>query len=104
MVRVRGFYFWREGASLDYEYYAGPHMALTRQLLTPRGLCRLESDRFVASPPKAGDLIAASHAYFDSLAEAQTALAAAETALLADVRKYTALSPELKVSVVTSHV
>ena len=103
MVRVTGFYTWRDGATFDHEYYAGPHMALTREQLAPHGLRRLESDRFLVSPPKPGDLIAASHAYFDTLPAAHV-LRAAGKILLADAPKYTNLTPDMKVSVVTSHV
>jgi len=103
MVRVTGFYFWRDGATFDHDYYAGPHMALTREQLAPYGLCRLESDRVLGAQPKAGDLIAASHAYFESAAAAQAPLAAVGKILLADVPKYTTLAPQMVIAAVTSH-
>ena len=104
MVRVTGSYFWRQGASFDFDYYATIHMALTRRQLTPHGLTRLESDRFlIDGTPNTGDLIAASHAYFDGIAQARAAMAAAREVLLSDVPKYTTLVPEIKLSIVTTH-
>ena len=46
MVRVTGFYRWKAGAHFDHDYYRTKHMPFVRQLLTPFGLLRLESDQF----------------------------------------------------------
>ena len=40
---------WRAGASFDFDYYSGQHIALTREQLTPHGLLCPESDRVVVS-------------------------------------------------------
>ena len=104
MIRVTGFYRWQEGASFDHEYYTNVHMALTREQLAPLGLVRLESDRFISgAAPKAGEMVAASHAYFEDIAQAQAALASAGKTLMNDVKNYTTLVPEMRMSVVTPH-
>ncbi|WP_445147022.1 EthD family reductase [Dyella sp. Tek66A03] len=104
MIRVIGFYRWKDGATFDHDYYNSAHMRLTKQALSPHGLLRLESDRYVsAKSPVAGDIIAASNAYFPSIEVAQSALAAAGAALTADLSNYTNLTPELRLSVVTDH-
>jgi len=104
MVRVIGLYRWLDGATFDHEYYNSKHMQLTLKLLSPRGLVRLESDRYLAAaPPIAGDIIAASNAYFPSIEAARAALTAAGGELMADVPKYTTLRPQLHFVAVTSH-
>lgn len=104
MIRVTGFYRWQEGASFNHEYYHGEHMRHANALLSPQGLVRLESDRFLsAKPPVVGEIVAASNAYFPTVEVAQAALAVASAALIADVANYTSLKPEIHFSVVTSH-
>ncbi len=103
MIRVIGIYRWAEGASFDHQYYQNTHMQLTRDLLTPLGLVRLEADRYLAANLVApGTIIAASHAYFPSIEIAKTALSAVGATLMADVANYTTLKPELSFAVVTS--
>ena len=103
MIRVIGIYRWTEGASFDHQYYQNTHMQLTRDLLTPLGLVRLEADRYLAANLVApGTIIAASHAYFPSIEIAKTALSAVGATLMADVANYTTLKPELSFAVVTS--
>jgi uncharacterized protein (TIGR02118 family) len=105
MVRVIGFYKWKQGARFDHQYYRTKHMATARDLLQPLGLLRLESDEFlVIGEPQEGVVIAATYAYFDTPGAARAALAAAGPALLKSVPGYTDLVPELVMSHVTVHV
>ena len=105
MVRVTGFYKWKAGAHFDHDYYRTKHMPLARQLLAPFGLIRLESDQFMAGPsPKEGDIIAATYGYFETVAAAQAALSATGPDLLKSVPNYSTITPELVLSVVTSHL
>lgn len=104
MLRVIGFYRWTEGAIFNHEYYSSEHMRLTKELLTPHGLLRLESDKYISGDePAAGEIIAASNAYFGSAAAAQAAISAVGGSLMADVVNYTNLKPELRFAVVTEH-
>lgn len=102
MVKVCGNYRWFEGARFDHAYYKSEHMRLTRELLRPLGLQRLESDETLSSqPPRPGVVVATSNAYFLSVSAAQTALNAAGAKLLADVLNYTDINPEIHVCAVT---
>jgi uncharacterized protein (TIGR02118 family) len=105
MIRVIGFYRWKEGATFDHDYYHSAHMKLTRELLQPLGLVRLESDRYLfPKPPRDGEVIAASNAYFESVEAAQTAMAAVGAQLMSDVPKYTNLTPEVRLADVSAHL
>jgi uncharacterized protein (TIGR02118 family) len=105
VIRVIAFYRWREGATFDHDYYHSTHMKLTRELLRPLGLVRLESDRYLLTkPPRGGDVIAATNAYFETVEVAQAAGAAASAQLMNDVPKYTNLTPEVHIATVSSHV
>ncbi len=104
MIRVIGFYRWTSGAVFDHDYYHSQHMKLTRELLQPFGLIRLESDRYLSpKAPRDGDVIAASNAYFETIEAAQTAMAAVGTQLMSDVPKYTTLTPEVRMASVNPH-
>jgi uncharacterized protein (TIGR02118 family) len=99
MIRITGTYVWRDGARFDHAIYEDEHMALTRELLTPLGLTRLEAERFVLPRgPRAGEPVAATNAYFASLEQAQAALAQAGAELAAHVPRYTDLQPQLRIS------
>lgn len=56
-----------------------------------------------AKVPVEGEVIAASNAYFPSIEVAQAALAVTGATLMADVLNYTNLTPELRLSIVTTH-
>lgn len=103
MVKVCGNYRWKDGARFDQVYYRTEHMRLTRELLLPLGLQRLESDETLfAGEPKSGAMVANSNAYFLSLSAAQAALTLAGAKLLVDVPNFTDINPEIHVCAVTS--
>ncbi|WMW80586.1 EthD family reductase [Undibacterium cyanobacteriorum] len=105
MIRVTGFYRWVDGAHFDHAYFNSEHARITREALSELGLLRLESDQFLSPKgPLVGEVIATTNAYFDSLDAAQQALAKAGAVLMADVPSYTNLTPEIRLSKVTSHV
>ena len=96
MIRVMGLYRWAEGAHFDASRYASEHAELSRRLLTPLGLQRLELARFLsAGAARPGDLIAATFADFVDLASAQAALAQAGPELAAHVESYSSLRPQI---------
>jgi uncharacterized protein (TIGR02118 family) len=103
MIRVSGFYRWAEGAHFDHAYFNTEHARITKQVLQESGLIKFESDRFLSVAPVAGEIIAASNAYFPSLEAAQQALAKCGAALMADVPNYTSLKPEIHLSIVQTH-
>lgn len=99
LAKVTGIYRWFDGAHFDADYYRSEHARLTWALLQPMGLLRFEADCAVAgTAPRPGTIVAASNAYFASLAEAQAAVAAAGAKLAADLPRYTDIRPELRLS------
>lgn len=102
MVKVCGNYRWKDGARFDQVYYRTEHMRITRELLLPLGLQRLESDETLsAGEPRPGTIVATSNAYFLSLSAAQAALTLAGAKLLVDVPNYTDIYPEIHLCAVT---
>ena len=98
MVKIIGKYRWFDGAKFDHSYYQKEHMRLTRELLLPLGLQRLESDKTLSGTPlKTGQVVASSNAYFESLPAAQAALAQTGAQLVSDVSNYTNIRPELHI-------
>lgn len=105
MIHVTGIYRWEEGARFDHAYYASEHMRVAKEALLPHGLLKLESDRFLLpGAPQAGQIIAATHAYFPTLEIAQAAMAKAAQTLMANVSNYTNLRPQMHLSEVSTHV
>ena len=105
MVRVTVFFLWEEGAMFDHEYYSGEHMDLMKELLLPYGLVRFESDQFLmAEGPRPGDVITASYAYFELQANAERGMRMIGQEMLNDVPNFTSLLPQMKMSMVTSHL
>jgi len=105
MIRVTGIYRWEEGARFDHAYYATEHMRVAKEALLPHGLLKLESDRYLASgAPQAGQIVAATNAYFPTLEIAQAAMAMAAQVLMANVANYTNLRPQMHMSEVSTHV
>ncbi|CAN5499273.1 hypothetical protein BH11PSE11_BH11PSE11_13460 [soil metagenome] len=105
MIKVSGLYQWQEGAHFNHDYYSSTHMRIARDALSGNGLLRLESDRLLnANAPVPGEIIAASHAYFRDLKAAQAAMAIATQTLMEDLPKYTDLKPQIRISLVTSHL
>lgn len=104
MIRVIGIYRWEDGAHFDHAYYHAEHMKVTKDALSPHGLIRLESDRFLSlSAPVPGQIVAATNAYFPSVETAQAAMAAAAPVLMANVSNYTNLKPQIHFAAVTVH-
>lgn len=99
MVKIIGNYRWFDGANFDHAYYQREHMRITRELLLPLGLQRLESDQTLSGTPlKTGQVVASSNAYFETLAAAQAAMTQTGAQLMADVPNYTNIRPELHIS------
>jgi len=104
MIKVTANYHWKDGARFDRDYYRTRHLALTRDLLTPLGLIRLESDLAIhRGGPLDGQIIAASQAYFPDLRTVIRVLKQAGPAIQADVANYTDILPETITSEVVQH-
>jgi uncharacterized protein (TIGR02118 family) len=77
------------GSRFDWAYYLGPHLDLSRRLLSERGLIRTEIDRGIAGIPPAGPPYhAIGHLFFRTLTELEDALKATAAEFIADERNY----------------
>ena len=100
MIRLSVLYPAAPGSRFNWDYYLGPHLALSQKLLTPRGLVRTEIDRGIGSlPPGApAPYHAVGHLFFRSLADLQSALAATAADFIADERNYTDVPSVVQIS------
>src|SRR5215467_1946651 len=91
MIRLSVMYPATPGSRFDWNYYLGPHLELSRRLLSSRGLVRTEIDRGIGSfPPGAPPPYhAVGHLFFSTIADMQNALAHTAADFIADERNYT---------------
>jgi uncharacterized protein (TIGR02118 family) len=100
MVRLSVMYPATPGSRFNWDYYLGPHLELSRKLLTPRGLVRTEIDRGIGGlPPGApAPYHAVGHLFFRTLPDLQSALAATAADFIADERNYTDVPSVVQIS------
>ncbi len=75
----------------DRDYYLGHHLELSRRLLTPRGLVRLEIDKGLGSLPPVSPppYHAVGHIFFNIIDELLLTLEATAADFIADEHNYT---------------
>ena len=90
MVRLSVMYPATPESRFDWDYYLGHHIELSRTLLNPRGLIRIEIDKGIGSfPPGAPPPYhACGHLFFHSLVELERALAETSAEFIADQANY----------------
>ncbi len=90
MVSLSVLYPASSGSAFDWDYYLGPHLALAKRLLEPRGMLRIEISRGVGGfPPGAvAPYYAIAHLYFPTMQKLQNARAETSAELIADQKKY----------------
>lgn len=100
MIRLTVMYPATPGSRFDWTYYLGPHLELSRRLLTSRGLVRTEIDKGIGSfPPGAPPLYhAVGHLFFRSMAELESALKDTAAEFIADERNYTDVPSMVQIS------
>ena len=100
MIRLSVMYPAAPGSRFNWDYYLGPHLALSQKLLSARGLVRTEIDRGIGGlPPGApAPYHAVGHLFFRSLAHLQSALAATAADFIADERNYTDVPSIVQIS------
>ena len=91
MLRLSVMYPATPGSHFDRDYYLGPHLELSRRLLSGRGLVRTEIDREIGGfPPGAPPPYhAVGHLFFRTMADLESALAATAADFIADEGNYT---------------
>lgn len=104
MIKITVLYRWHEGARFDHGYYHGEHMRIAHEALGPLGLVRLESDRVMyPSPPRPGQVVALTNAFFETVEQAQAAAQKTAAVLTADVTNYTDIKPESYMAKMKEH-
>ena len=100
MIRLSVMYPATSGSRFDWTYYLGPHLELSRKLLSSRGLVRTEIDRGVGGfpPGTPPPYHAVGHLFFRTIAELESAMAATVAEFLADQQNYFDGSAVLQVS------
>ena len=100
MVRLSVMYPATPGSRFNWDYYLGPHLELSRKLLTPRGLVRTEIDRGLGGLPPGtpAPYHAVGHLFFRTLDDLQSALAATAAQFIADDRNYTDVPSVVQIS------
>ncbi len=99
MLRVSILYPATPDAVFDFEYYRTRHAPLVLSRLGAHGVDRYELDRGVSNGASTrAPYVAVAHFYASDLAHFQAGLAAHGAELLADVPRFTNVSPTLQIS------
>jgi uncharacterized protein (TIGR02118 family) len=89
MVSLSVLYPVSSGTTFDWDYYLGPHVALAKKLLEPRGMLRIEISRGVSGLPGVpAPYYAIAHLYFATSQQLQKALDETASQLVTDEKKY----------------
>ena len=89
MVSLIVIYPASNGTTFDWDYYSGPHVALAKRLLEPRGMVRIEIGRGVSGlPGTPAPYYAVANLYFATSQQLQSALGETANELIADEKKY----------------
>ncbi len=90
MVRLSIMYPATPGSTFDWHYYLGTHRPLAQELLSTRGLLRMEIDRGVGAfpPGTPTHFHAIGHLFFATMDEMQRALADTAAQFVADQHRY----------------
>ncbi|MDP3000956.1 MAG: EthD family reductase [Bryobacterales bacterium] len=98
MIMVSVMYPNQEGVAFDFVYWTATHLSLVAELVGP-ALKGVEAERGL-SGPLAGSpapYVAVAHLLFDSVAEFQSAFGPHAAALMADIPKFTNVSPTIQI-------
>ncbi|MGC2781059.1 MAG: EthD family reductase [Bradyrhizobium sp.] len=99
MIRVTVSYPAKANVRFDHDYYHDTHRALLRERLTAHGLAYVEIDRCLSdgagNPPP---VVAVAHMVFASLDGFQAGMAAHGKEIMADVARYTDITPNVLIS------
>jgi len=100
MIRLSVMYPATPGSSFNWDHYLGRHLAMSRALLSPRGLVRIEIDRGVGGFPPGTQppYHAIGHLFFPTLADLESALQATAAEFIADEPNYTNVRSVVQIS------
>ena len=100
MVRVIVSYPNQPGSRFDLDYYLNQHMPLVVEKLTPHGLSSASVDQGVAggAPGSPAKYQIQAFLNFPALEQMQAGMGAAGPALMADIRNFTDVRPDLQIN------
>ena len=98
MIMVSVMYPNQEGVAFDFAYWTGIHIPLVTQLVGP-ALKGVETERGLSGPlpGSTAPYVAVAHLLFESVAEFQSAFGPHAAALMADIPKFTNVSPAIQI-------
>jgi len=99
MIKVTVLYPNAPGSRFDHEYYRGKHMPLVKKLMGDK--CRSYTvDRGIAggAPGTPAPFVAMCHIFCESVADFESGFGPHLKEIMADVPKYTDLSPQVQIS------
>ncbi|GHD61363.1 EthD family reductase [Jeongeupia chitinilytica] len=97
MILASAYYPYSASARFDFDYYRQQHLPMVLRLLGPFGLQRAEVVRGVPGPDGAAPrFLAVGQLYFTDLARVADGLSAHGAEILADVARYTDLTPDIQ--------
>ena len=97
-VRISALYPDGKDARFDFDFYCEHHLPLVLRLFGEHGCTRVEADRGLpGADGQAPTYIAVGHMEFDSVDGFKAAMAASGKRILADVPKYTNVTPVLQI-------
>jgi uncharacterized protein (TIGR02118 family) len=99
MIKVTVMYPNTPGARFDHDYYRSKHMPLVKQLMGDK--CRSYTvDKGLAggAPGTAAPYVAMCHIYCESVGEFESGFGPHLKEIMADIPKYTDLTPQVQIS------
>ena len=100
MIRVSVLYPKSDNSHFDLDYYLTKHIPMTKELLTPTGIVRIEVDEGLAGfpPDQPATYHAIGYLVFEKIEDLQNGMAAQGAAILGDIPNYTNVQPIVQVN------
>lgn len=100
MIRVTVLYPKSADSHFDLNYYLTKHIPMTKELLTPTGIVRIEVDEGLAGfpPDQPAMYHAVGYLIFEKVEDLQNGMAAHGAAILGDIPNYTNTQPIVQIN------
>jgi len=99
MIRVTVSYPNTPGARFDLDYYLAKHMPMVDEKMKPHGIRSWSVTKGIGggAPGSAAAFLMTATMDFDSIEQFQAGMAAHGAAIMADVRNYTDIAPQIQI-------
>lgn len=103
MIRVSVIYPQKESAEFDFDYYLSTHLPLVEKLFGEYGMSHWQVDKGVSlSSKQIATFIGAAYLYFDDMDAVKQAFKNQGGEVMADVKNFTTITPEVSFAQVVS--